>query len=93
MNDDLSKDEKKLLDSNDDITPDDALRIITTAAKSLQQIWLNNALNLASNMESGINISPGMFDDIQRSREQFEELERARLILSNMIQDQDVDSK
>ena len=93
MNDDLTKEKRKFLDNDDDITLDNALEIITSAAKSLQQIWLNNALNLANNMKSGINISPGIFDDIRRSREQFEELERARLILNNLIQDQDIDSK
>ena len=84
----IEYEKSKQLD-NENLTPENALEIISPAVRALQQNWLNNALNLANTMKNGSRISPGMFEDIKSAREQFEELERARLILNNLSKEQE----
>ena len=77
--------QKKGDNPSSDISLEDAHKKLSAAASRVQQLWLNNAVNLANAIESNRPVSAGLIDDLKKNREQFEELERPRQLLRNLL--------
>lgn len=72
----------------ENISPEEATKLLMTGAALLQQQWLQASVNVAKTLSNGQPISPGGFEDLRRMREHFEELERASNAITRIAQAQ-----
>ncbi|NKB20589.1 MAG: hypothetical protein GKS01_08825 [Alphaproteobacteria bacterium] len=72
----------------ENISPEEASKLLTTGATTMQQQWLQAAVNIAKIISNGQPVSPGGFDDLRRLRESFEEVERANQAINRISQAQ-----
>jgi hypothetical protein len=72
----------------ENISPEEATKLLMTGAALLQQQWLQASVNVAKTLSNGQPISPGGFEDLRRMREHFEELERANNAITRIAQAQ-----
>ena len=72
----------------ENISPEEASKLLSTGAATMQQQWLQAAVNIAKIISNSQPVSPGGFDDLRRLRESFEEIERANQAISRISQAQ-----
>jgi len=72
----------------ENISPEEATKLLMTGAALLQQQWLQASVNVAKTLSNGQPISPGGFEDLRRMRKHFEELERANNAITRIAQAQ-----
>jgi len=72
----------------ENISPEEATKLLMTGAALLQQQWLQASVNVAKTLSNGQPISPGGFEDLRRMRENFEELERANNAITRIAEAQ-----
>ncbi len=72
----------------ENISPEEATKLLMTGAAMLQQQWLQASVNVAKTLSNGQPISPGGFKDLRRMREHFEELERANNAITRIAEAQ-----